>query len=175
MSHATEYIPIHKTRLRLIGVLYAVVALIVFLGLFMMAEQLSGNWVITLKITGGIIAALLVLTGAGAVKLLNDKNAGLHLNSHGFNDHSTAIGVGQVSWKNVAALQPDEKGKHICVMLKNPQDVIKAAQNKAIRQLLERNLALYKTPVILESKYLACSFAELTEKLNHWYKPGAKK
>jgi hypothetical protein len=175
MSHGTEHIPIKKRRLRLIGVLYAVLALACFFGFFLWADRFSDNLALALKIAGGIIAALLLLTGAGALRLLNDKNAGLHLSGGGFDDHATSIGVGHVSWKNVSALESDAKEKLVRVMLKNPQDVIKSAQNKAIRQLLERNNQIYKTPVILESKYLACSFTELTAKLNHWYKPGQKK
>ncbi|MBI3133116.1 MAG: hypothetical protein HYZ14_00430 [Bacteroidetes bacterium] len=170
-----EHIPIKKSRLRLTGILYAFLALVSLAGFFMLADQVSDNWALALKITGGVLAVLFVLTGAGALKSLNDKNAGLHINTQGFADHSTSIGVGQVSWKNVRSLEVDEKEKLIRVILKNPADVIKSAQNKAIRQLLERNNQIYKTPVILESKYLDCSFSELAEKMQNRFQPGSKK
>lgn len=175
MSHAAEHIPIKRSRLKWIGVLYALLALVVFFGLFALADQLSETWGLVLKIIGGVLGALFILTGAGALKLLNDKNAGLHLHHGGFEDHSTAIAVGHVSWKNVSGFEVHEKEKLIRVLLRNPQDVIKSAQNRAIRQLLERNNQIYKTPVILESKYLNCSTAVLAERLQHWYKPGTKK
>ena len=175
MNHGTEHIAIKKSRLRFTGVLYAVLALGFFFGFFTWSNQLSDGWALTLKILGALLAIGFILTGAGALRLLNDKKAGLHINAQGFDDHSTAIGVGQVSWKNVTALEVSEREKLIRVMLKNPQDVIKSAQNKAIKQLLERNNQIYQTPVILESKYLDCTFAELAAKLNHWYKPGSKK
>lgn len=164
------HIPINKTRLKLTGLVYAVIALIVFLGFFLMAEKSSDTVSLVLKITGGIIAVVLLLTGASALKLLNDKSAGVWIDPNGITDKSSSISIGFLPWKTISSIEARNKDKMILLHVKKNEDILKSASNKAIRQLLERNIAIYKTPVILETKYLKCNFADLENALKQFYK-----
>lgn len=177
MSNDSEiHILINRSRLRLTAVFYGVLTLSILVAAFLLGDYLGNGWILGLRITGGIIAALVVLTGFGAVKLLQNKKAGLHITHAGIEDLSSAIGVGVVSWKNVSQVEIRKNEKVILVLIKKPDEIIKSASNKAIKQLLERNLLIYKTPVVLESKYLQCSFDELGTKLEEgWKKFGTKK
>jgi len=162
----TIHIPINRARLKLTGVLYAILALVSIALFFLVGDYLGGNWTIALKIVGGLLGLLFVLTGSGALKLLGDKSAGLIIDHTGIHDKSSSIGVGFVSWKSIREIEPRVKEKLVLVHVKKNEDILDAASNKAIRQLLQKNVSIYKTPVILESKYLQCSFDELVSSLN---------
>ncbi|MBL7900140.1 MAG: hypothetical protein JNJ99_16515 [Crocinitomicaceae bacterium] len=164
------HIPINKFRLKLTGLVYAIIALAVFLGFFLMAEKSSETISLVLKITGGVIAVVLLFTGASALKLLNDKSAGIWIDANGITDKSSSISVGLINWKIISSLESNKKEKMMLIHVKKNDDILKSASNKAIRQLLERNIAIYKTPVILEIKYLKCSFEDLENALNQFYK-----
>lgn len=170
----TEHIGIRRARLKWVGAFYMIAALGVVALFFALADQLP-KWEMMLKIVGGIAAALLVLTGASAIRPLSNKRAGLHLSAAGFEDISTSLSVGSVSWKNVISVEPDTKEKHLVVVVKNPKDVIKSASNRAIKQLLERNYELYKSPVLIEAKYLNIDFKQLVEMVNRYHQPTSKR
>ncbi len=135
-----------------------------------MAEKSTDTVSLVLKISGGVVAAVLLFTGASALKLLNDKSAGIWIDANGIADKSSSISVGLVAWKMISSIEPRSKEKMILVHVKKNEDILKSASNKAIRQLLERNIAIYKTPVILETKYLKCSFEDLENAIKQFYK-----
>lgn len=170
------HIPVNRTRLKLIGFLYGVLTILVLIVFFLLGDYLGDGWKLGLRITGGVLATLLVLTGSGAVKLLQNKKAGFHITSAGIEDISTAIGVGQIDWKSIAGIEIRKDEKLILIFVKKPDEIIKSAGNKAIRQLLEKNLSIYKTPVVVESKYLQCTFEDFGNKLEDaWKNYGTKK
>lgn len=177
MSNPSEItIPINRTRLKIAGLFYGLLTILILAGFFLLAETTEGGWKLGLRIAGAILATLVVLTGSGAVKLLQNKNAGLHITPQGIEDLTSAIGVGKVEWKNISDIQVRSDEKVVLVFVRRPDEILKSASNKAIRQLLEKNLSIYKTPVILESKYLQCSFEELGTKLEEGFKKfGSKK
>lgn len=175
-NQAEIHIPINRTRLIITGIFYGVLTILTLVGFFLLAEELSDGWKLALRITGGVLATLIILTGSGAIKLLQNKNAGLHITAQGIEDLSSAIGVGMVEWKNISDIEIRTAEKIILVLIKKSDDTLKSASNKAIRQLLEKNIAMYKTPVVLESKYLQCSFEEMGAKLEEGFKKfGSKK
>ncbi len=177
MANESEiHIPINRARLIITGIFYGILTILILVGFFLLAEEMSDGWKLALRITGGILATLVVLTGSGAIKLLQNKNAGLHITTHGIEDLSSAIGVGKVEWKNISDIEIRSTEKVILVFTKKSDDILKSASNKAIRQLLEKNISMYKTPVVLESKYLQCSFEEMGAKLEEGFKKfGSKK
>jgi hypothetical protein len=175
-NQAEIHIPINRTRLIITGIFYGILTILILVGFFLLAEELRDGWKLALRITGGVLATLVILTGSGAIKLLQNKNAGLHITSHGIEDLSSAIGVGKVEWKNIIDIEIRRPEKIVLVLIKKSDDILKSASNKAIRQLLEKNISIYKTPIVLESKYLQCSFEEMGVKLEEAFKKfGSKK
>lgn len=169
-NEKTIHIGINRKRLKLIGFGYIVLALAVFVGFYFFSLQTENTWSLVLKITGGVIAVFLVITAASALQKLNDSNAGITINTDGINDKSTTISVGMISWKSIQSLEPIDHDKMILVFVKKPDDIIKNSKNRAIKQLLERNKTIFKTPVVIESTYLNCSFEELRTNLMEQYK-----
>jgi hypothetical protein len=170
------HIPINRRRLIITGIFYGILTVLILVGFFLMAEEMSDGWKLALRITGGVLATLVILTGSGAIKLLQNKNAGLHITSQGIEDISSAIGVGKLEWKNIQEIEIRTAEKIVLVLVKKSDDILKSTSNKAIRQLLEKNISMYKTPVVLESKYLQCSFEEMGAKLEEGFKKfGSKK
>ena len=158
MKTTSVHIGIKRNRLRVVGVGYGLLAVSLFLGCYFVAQQLDGGWSLTVKITGGVIAILLAVTGASAISLLNKKDAGLAIDEKGITDHSTQISAGFIAWKAIQSIESDSAEKMILVLVKNPEAFIKNAKNRAVKQLYERNLQIYKTPVIIELTYLDTTF-----------------
>lgn len=158
-----NFFSINKKRLRIIGVVYALVALIVFMGGFILAENLNDGFAITVKIIASLVALFMIITGGSALQKLGDKKAGLTINKEGITENATTISLGFLAWKNISKIEINEKEKLILVLVKKPEEFINQGKNKAVKQLLRQNMALYKTPVIIEAKYLNCSFDELKE------------
>jgi hypothetical protein len=104
-SESEIHIPINRTRLIVTGIFYGFLTILILVGFFLLAEEMSDGWKLALRITGGILATLVILTGSGAIKLLQNKNAGLHITTHGIEDLSSAIGVGKVEWKNISDVE----------------------------------------------------------------------
>lgn len=158
-----QFFSVNKKRLRVIGIVYAAAALVIFMGGFLLAQNLSDGLSITLKIIAGLVALFMIITGGSALQKLGDKNAGLTLNKEGITDNATTISLGFIAWKNISKIEINEKEKLILVLVKKPAELISQAKNKAVKQLLKQNMTLYKTPVIIEAKYLSCSFEQLKE------------
>jgi len=176
MSKSTSiHIGINRKRLKLVGFGYGFLAVFIFCGFYFIASKMEGNWSTALKVTGGIMAVFFAVTGLSAVRPLNDKNAGIIIDEHGISDQSTSISSGLIGWKSIISLEPNEKEKMILVKVKKPEEFIKNGKNRAIKQLLQRNFALYKTPVVIESSYLNCSFDELRTTLETQIKKFAHK
>jgi len=169
------HIGINRKRLKLVGIGYAIAALFIFCGFYYISTRFEGNWSNAMKIIGGIIAVFSGVTGLSAVKPLNDKNAGITIDENGILDQSTSISSGLISWKSISNLESNSKEKMILIKVKKPDDFTKNAKNRAIKQLLQRNLAIYKTPVVIESNYLNCSFDELQTTLETQFKKFAHK
>lgn len=170
MKTGTVHIGIRRTRLKVVGFGYAVIALCLFLGCYFLAKNIEGGWSIAIKIIGGVIAILIAVTGASAMALLNKKEAGVILDQAGITDNSTQISAGLIEWKAVSGIETDETKKMILVFVKKPDVFIKNARNRAVKQLYERNMDLYKTPLIIESTYLDTGFDELKKSVLEYYK-----
>lgn len=169
------HIGINRKRLKLVGVGYGIAVIFIFCGFYFISTKLEGNWATAIKVIGGIMSVFFGVTGLSAVRLLNDKNAGIIIDEHGILDQSTSISSGLIGWKSISDLEANAKEKMILVKVKKPDDFIKNAKNRAIKQLLQRNLAIYKTPVVIESNYLNCSFDELQTTLETQFKKFAHK
>ena len=169
------HIGINRKRLKLVGVGYGIAAIFIFCGFYFISTKLEGNWATAMKVIGGIMSVFFGVTGLSAVRPLNDKNAGILIDEQGILDQSTSISSGQINWKSIADIESNQKEKMILIKVKKPDDFIKNAKNRAIKQLLQRNLAIYKTPVVIESNYLNCSFDELQTTLESQFKKFAHK
>ncbi|MBK7128618.1 MAG: hypothetical protein IPH66_04525 [Crocinitomicaceae bacterium] len=164
------HIPVQRKRLYVAVSIYILFAAVLFFSLFYLAEFTSDTLSLIIKIVAGVIAAFLVIAGASAGKLLQDKTAGLTIDANGIMDKSSAIGCGFIAWKNIRSIEADSSVTLVKIHVKSKEEIYKSAANKAIRQVLEKNAELYQTPVVIEKKYLACTFDELMNKLNEGVK-----
>ena len=166
----TVHIPVKRNRLYVAVGIYILLATIIFFSFFYLANYVSETWSLVIKIAGGVIAAFLIIAGASAGKLLQDKTAGILVDANGITDKSSAIGCGFIPWKNIRSVEADYTVLLMKIHVKSTEDIYKSAANKAIRHVLEKNAELYQTPVVIEKKYLACTFDELSNKLNEGIK-----
>lgn len=171
MSKSTTiHIPVQRKRLYAAVSIYILFAVLIFSGFFYLADFASETWSLIIKILGGIIAAFLVVAGASAGKLLQDKTAGVIIDANGVTDKSSAIACGLIPWKNIRSIEPDMAGSLVKIYVKSVEDIYNSASNKAILHVLKKNTELYQTPVVIEKKYLACNFDELRNELNEGIK-----
>jgi hypothetical protein len=169
------HIGINRARIKIMGALYFALAFAFFLGFYFIGNSLDGGWAMALKITGGMIALFLLMTAASAMSVLNKKDAGIQFNANGIIDQSTQISAGLIEWKAVSAIETNASKKMILVFVKKPEVFIKNAKNRAVKQLYERNMQLYKTPLIIEAGYLDVSFDELKKLAEEYWKRFGKK
>jgi hypothetical protein len=169
------HIGINRRRVRIMGTVYIALAFALFLGFYFVGNSLAGGWATGLKITGGVIAVFLVFTAASAMSVLNKTDAGIQLGANGINDQSTQISPGLIEWKAISAIETDDAKKMIRVFVKKPEVYIKNAKNRAVKQLYERNLQLYKTPLIIEAGYLEVPFDELKKRVEEYWKRFGKR
>lgn len=175
MNKESIHIEINRKRLRVVSVMYILLALVIFAGGLVLSSVLADTASLILKIVAGISALLLLLVGSGAVRQLNDKTAGITVDKDGIHDRSTTIACGTISWKQIRDYEIRESDQIILVLVDKPAQLLKEAKNAAIKRLLEQNIQLYKTPVVIESRYLNCTFKELNDKLAEAWKKFASK
>ena len=164
MSEANKIvIPINKMRLRLVGVFYAVIAVSIAFGFYYLGESFSGTTKSVVQIAGVILAAIILLTGSGAVKLLSNKNAGVSFLDDAIIDISSSLSPGEIKVKSISEIISKGDEQKIIIRVKNPDYFIKNAKNKAVANLQQLNLKQYGSPIILEQRYLRFPFPKISE------------
>lgn len=156
-------IPINKVRLRLVGVIYALIAVAIAFGFYYLSENFSGTTKSVVQIAGVILAAIILLTASGAVKLLSNKNAGVTFLNDAIVDMSSSLSPGEIKWKSISEITVNNGEQKIIIRVKNPDYFIKNAKNKAVANLQQLNLKQYGSPIILEQRYLSFPFPKISE------------
>lgn len=163
---AEIHISMNRLRIKMAVLVYVLMAILAFgFTYYIATDFLNGGGQTALKLAGGCISLFILLTGLSAAKMLQKKRTGIHLMKGGIEDWSTSLSLGFIEWSEIRDIQFRPEEKMILVMVKKPQEILKRAGNRAIRQLLERNIKDYETPVVIETKYLDASFEVVKEKI----------
>lgn len=155
------FIEIDRSKIKRIAYTYVALGVFFFTLVFFIATFLSDGLQNILIGAGSLILILMLIVAAGVYRSLRNKKAGILINSKGIFDGSISISIKEIKWKQIKEFKVDNENQVVFVFVNKPEEIIQSAENKAIQRLLTRNLELYKTPVIIETKYLSIQANEL--------------
>jgi len=127
-----------------------------------MNDMIFGNPTIFLII--GIMS--LLFFGIGSIfiaKKLFDDGVGLVVQEEGVFDASSATSVGLILWSDIEAIKVRKVSgqKLLLFALKNPQGYINKQTNIFKRLIMQINLKLYSSPILISTNLLAVHFDTL--------------
>jgi len=111
--------------------------------------------------TAGIIGILFVVISLIIiVKKFLSGGFNLTITKEGIMDHSDYIKVGMIKWADIESIESTSFGilELLLIYVKTPE---KYANSKIQKMQLKYNLRMYGAPVVITSRFLACSFSEL--------------
>lgn len=172
------FIPVNRKKMIFMTVLYAVLGLLVFMAVYLVGQE--QNWMsptIFTVISFAFLVFFLVVSGTFA-RYIRLETAGLSISQVGIDDQSSSINFGLIKWQEILGVTTHStvSSKLLIVKVKKPNKYIEGAKNSAIKRLLNQNLTIYKTPVVINVNVLSTNLAELMEQINrHGGKFGTNK
>jgi hypothetical protein len=172
------FIPVNRKKMMFMTILYAVLGVIVFMAVYLVGQD--QNWMnptIFTVISFAFLLFFLVVSGTFA-RYIKSETAGLSISQIGIEDKSSSISFGLIKWQEIVAISSHStvSSKLLIVKVKKPAKIVEGAKNAAIKRLLNQNLSVYKTPVVINVNVLSTNLAELMEHINrHAVKFGINK
>jgi len=111
----------------------------------------------------------------GSIHLHRENYVGFFISSNGFNDISTGHHYGVVFWRDVQSIRvlddvTNMRYKYIVVMVKDPQKYIDREPLQQKKRSLMLKLHYYGSPICFSNRGLDCSFEELLETVDLYYR-----
>jgi hypothetical protein len=153
--------------LRIQGIIYGVLAVVVFLLMFSYADKQDYITPIVFQGIGVIIPLFCVLAAGAKGKKISDPSSGLKIDKSGIHDETTHIAIGLIKWSDIEEVLEDQSLRTglLLITVKKEEKYLKAAKNKAIQRVLKQNIRMYRTPVAIDTSYLKGSLKEVIAKL----------
>lgn len=169
------FFEINKSKIKGIAFIYFSLAIGIISFTFFISTIVSKSIEIYIWIGGGILAAFFVIAGMGVYKSLRKESAGIKIDEKAIYDSISSLSIPEIRWKYIVDFKKDEEQQVIFVLVKQADELINSVSNNAIKRVLKKNVELYKTPVIVETKYLNVSTAELFDTFMSTQKKFGKK
>ncbi|WP_027421154.1 STM3941 family protein [Crocinitomix catalasitica] len=147
MTTAT-LVRINKNRVLRQIVIYISLGLLSIIGFFYIAETQDYFSPLIFKTIGFILFAIFGVVAGTFINQYRTENAGIQFDKNGISDLTSSISVGLIPWKSITGFTWLDD-KTVLVLVKNPEVFIEEAKNGAIKKLLEQNLKLNKTPILI--------------------------
>ena len=144
------------------AVLYAGAGLISLLVFYYLGEYQSFISENIFKGIGLVVFLFFVIIAGTFAKHLKSNEAGLMLTHDGLFDNTSTISVGLIPWKDITSFE-QLPGKELKVNVRNAEKYLTQAKNSAVRRLLEQNINLYQTPIIIKWSSLALNNMNIKE------------
>lgn len=169
-------IPISKAKIKTLVAVHFIIAIVSAGGLYYFSKKQDENQ-LAFQIAAIVMGLIFLIIASTHARKLKERNAGILMDVNGIHDNTSAIGVGLVDWKDIKDISrpANQKDKTVVVQVKNPDKYIKTAKNGAVKRLLEQNIKLYDSPIVLNAKFLSLSFEELEEALINGFERFGKK
>lgn len=163
MSEAV-FIGINRKRARVTAFSLGALAILLLMLMWWIADNQDFTNPMVFKVSGVVLAILVLFVGANAAKKASDSKGGLTIDESGIRDASSSIGLGLIRWEDVKEIRSDNANMLI-IDVKRQKHYLNSASNSAIRRLLEHNIKHYKTPIVIDTGYLTSSAGEIEEVL----------
>lgn len=114
----------------------------------------------------GVAVLCILFFGAAAIffiRKLGDKRPALTLTSEGIEDHSNAVSLGLIPWRDILAVEPLKvlRQEFLIIRVANPQEYLVKSTNYFKRASLKYNFRHYGSPLAITANTLKISLSEL--------------
>jgi hypothetical protein len=141
--------PINKKRSIIQTIIYSLIAVSVLLLFYYFGEYQEMVSETIFKGIGLVFFLFFAIVASTFAKHLKKGEAGLTLDNKGLTDQTSTISLGLIKWKDISGIETTQR-KELIIRVKNPDYYVKQAKNSAVRRLLEQNISLYQTPIIIK-------------------------
>lgn len=170
-SFAPVFIPVNRRKMVLMTIIYGSLGLLACLLTYYIGAYQSIVSHTVFKVASVIVLAFFAVVAGTFAKNIKNDNAGVEISTKGINDHSSSISPGMISWKEIESIGTAKNlvTSYMLIHVKHPQEIIKKAKNKAVKRLLEQNMTIYKTPVVVNIGSLSTSLSEIESSVDQFY------
>jgi hypothetical protein len=172
MTNAPEQIEIPLSKKKLILSLVGSIAFVA-IGLWLIINHQEFGDNPTLVFVVGLASVLFFgLCSVYIARKLPDNKPGLIIDNIALTDNSSAVPAGQILWSDIEDISVIRihTQKLIKLQVKNPQKYINKQTSWLKRKIMQMNLSMFGTPIIISSVSLQVKFNDLLkilyEKLN---------
>ncbi len=114
----------------------------------------------------GAAVLCILFFGAGAIffiRKLRDKRPALTLTSEGIEDHSNAVSLGLIPWRDIQGVEPLKvlRQEFLVIRVANPEEYLAKSTNYFKRASLKYNYRHYGSPLTITANTLRLSLREL--------------
>jgi hypothetical protein len=176
-SFSPLFIPVNRRKMVIMTIVYGLLGLCACLLTYYIGANQSYMSHTVFKVAAVIVFAFFAVVAGTFAKNIKNDAAGVEISSKGINDHSSSISPGMISWKEIKSISTAKNlaTSYLLIHVKHPQEIIKKAKNKAVKRLLEQNMTIYKTPVVVNVGSLSTSLKEMESNVDQFYQRfGAK-
>ncbi|MCF8237888.1 MAG: DUF4175 domain-containing protein [Saprospiraceae bacterium] len=177
MDSSRLEIPLNRKKFLLRGGLFTALALagVWLLLSYAPVQTFLTPWVV--QVIAGVLVFVFGILAMNDLQKGMGNPIGLVITPEGIIDHSSNLGVGLIRWKEIRQLRIDtsRSNKHILVEVAKPKDLQKKARNPLQQNLMNTNLKLYGTPIVIQTDYLTIPTTELLQLLEERLHPPRKR
>lgn len=139
------------------GSLFAILALMgvwLFLS-YAHRQTFMTAWV--MQVGAGIITFLFGILATNDLQKGLGNPVGLVITPEGFIDHAGNLGIGLVRWKEIKRIWINEERseENILIELKKPDSLHKKTMNPLQKNLMNTNIKLHGTPIVIQTSHLS--------------------
>lgn len=177
MSETRLEIPLNRKKFLIRGSAFGLAALTgVWLFLSYAHQQTwMTPWVV--QVIAGILTFIFGILATNDLQKGLGNPVGLVITPEGFIDHAGNLGIGLIRWKEIRQIRTDtvRSAQHILIELIKPDQLLKKGKNPLQQNLLQTNLKLYGTPVVIHTDHLRIEPTALLEMLRERHSPSKKR
>ncbi len=154
------FIGLNGKRMRNLCVLYTGLSLLSLIAFFILGGAVP-SYQLLFRISGFVFAAFFGIIAGTYLKRFRDKAAGIYFSAKSFIDQASSVSCGEIPWRDVTGIKRVEGKDYLLIETKMNEKIIRGAKNRAVGRLLQRNIDIYGTPVVINSADLDAEMDEI--------------
>ncbi len=177
MDQSRVEVPLNRKKFLFRGGLFAALALVgvwLFLS-YASTQSFLTPWVV--QVMAGVLVFVFGILAMNDLQKGLGNPVGLVISPEGIIDHSSNLGTGLIRWKEIRQVRIDtsRSDQHILVEVTKPKDLQKKASNPLQQNLMNTNVKLYGTPVVIQADHLTMPARTLLSLLEERLRPSKKR
>lgn len=171
-------VPINRRKMIVMTTLYGIAGLAAFLFIYYFGAYQTFTSHTVFKVASVVVLIFFAIVAGTFAKNIKNQQAGFHITAKGIDDQTSSISAGLIPWKEITAIltHKSPSSQFLLILVKHPEKVVNSGKNGAVKRVLEQNLKIYKTPIVVNAGALTMSLTELEQETNRYFERfGTKK